>query len=554
MFFLKKISKSTLFEKSLYLSFLFSFILFCTDSYLPLILDTSYQLGKILRIANGEMFTDPIIGNKTIYPEIFHALYAILYKILSVNTEFFSKLVQVINYTLFLLASFLLFSRFIKHKFILLIALGSLHLVLHGSAHRVLFIVTPSSLALPLALLSIHYLFEFQETMQKKHLALLAFFASLSINIWWFFFLPLGIILFCFSLDAKFRKNFWQIKNFSIAAFFVLIPCLYTIIHFVSIWDTVLNYKYNEHTRPRSGPEFKTGLWLWFKTTALHGNELFVNRVWKKFSAAGFQFTRNPLKFTRLLHFAILSLPLTIITYFMIWKKFKFLKKENLIFKTIILPAILILILSFYILYPGNITHLRRAQSISYIFFHICLFYVIENCYFQWINKYKFIISIICFSSLFFFSTKGFEKSLFHLSPENKQLVTFLKNKDFKNEPRIFTYEATVFKLMPHTILNTYTMYPSRGSAYFRQDPKVATQLINDYYKILYPQKNPWEKTLKENKTRYMILQKKYAGKKRRTKHLNSVTRFYAQKFKAVFKNKTWLVLDTKKPRNNKKR
>lgn len=537
----KKLLKSTLSEKTLFFGLLFSIGLLFIQNLIPHEVDTAYHVGKILRIANGEFFKDPILGNKTIYPEVFHAFYALLYKFLPISTASFSKFIQISNYIFFLVSSFILLKPFFKNQIIFLLALCSLHLILQGSETRIIFIVSPFNLGLPLALVGIHYLFELKNSLTRKNLILLSLFSSLAINIWWFFFFPFSVLLCCFSTNKNFRGYFWKLKNFLLAAVVFITPCLYTLIHFISIWDIVKNYREFEHYKQQKPDSILHLLLVWFRVTITHGNYYFIVDFLKSFSFAKIKNLSSLFNLLCFLHFILMSATTYLATYLSIFKKRTFLKENHDIYKYFLLPTLIITLFSIWVLVPGGAPHLRRMQSISYIFFHICFFYIIEHFYFHWIAKYKFILSMLVTLSLCFSTLSEPNPKNFQLSFDDIKLLNFIQENHFQDEKRIFADENTSLKLLPHTILNTYTIYSRGGGFYFRQDPKLASSIFSSYFEILSPQPKNWKRILQSQDVNYMIFSKQSSNEMR--EKIRQARRFYSQKLETIFENESWVVL-----------
>lgn len=542
--FFKKLSKLSLSEKILYFGFFTSIVILFSQEMTPSVKDTIYHLGKILRISDGEFFADPIIGGKTIYPEIFHVFFALFYKILPLNTMLLPKFIQLFNYIFFLLALTLLCKRFLKNKLVLLFAIATIHLVMSASTKRILFIANPFNLALPLALVGIHYLFEYKNTLRKKHLILLSFFSSLSINIWWFFFYPFGILLLFFSFDKNFRNNFWKTKHLILAIIFAFIPCIYTIIHFTSMWETLLNYKNFDHITPPKNHPLSRILFIWFRITILRGNDTFVYKFLRGILLDREKSLLWYFIFLNVLHFTMTSVPFYVATYFNIFKQRKLLHENKEIFMQLLLPALFIILTTFWVLIPGNVAHLRRIQSISYIFLHICFFYIIEHYFLYLLKKYQVLLSLLCITSLIFGTIYRHRSMTFRLNPSDKKVINFIEKNNFKNEKRVFADQYALFNLLPHTILNSYTIDPRRGGLYFRQDPKLSTFLHDGFFKIINPRKN-WKKTLDDHEIRYLIFRNDLINERR----IIRTTKFYSYRFKTIFKNDSWLILDITKPK-----
>lgn len=204
--------------------------------------DMGLHTAKILRVERGEWFRDPVSGTPTIYPALFHVVFATLKRGLGLGSFETVRLVLLVNFLGLLAAFFLLARSTLGVAEEAALATLLLPLLFHAPTGRHVLVESPANFALPLLLLGYALIQRHLARPAPAALFLGCFCASFATGVVWYEVVPLAAFgLVWLGFGARHREALRGGAPWA-AALGVLLPCAFTAYHFFAIREVLPAY------------------------------------------------------------------------------------------------------------------------------------------------------------------------------------------------------------------------------------------------------------------------------------------------------------------------
>jgi hypothetical protein len=506
--------------------------------------DGSFHAAKILRVSEGDFFTDPFTGVSTLYPSLFHFFFGLLNRALELNSIQLFQLVTLVNFFgLFAAFYYFVAAFFNKAEEASLCAL-SLSLVIYAPTSHYILLAQPSSFSFVFLLFSIGALYRYVMNPSAIHLILGGVLGSLAVNIWWmngFSIFSILVVLTYYSLTSGSVPRLSHIAMFMFA---LLIPCLYTAWHFYNIWD-VLPYYLSGTSRHIPVSDVLTS---WIVTFLTKGNLRFMNHMnfWDismtpKESTAnllsdGFRLLYSLASFV---HYFVLVLPfnLLLVAYAcaILLRKDKLTPASFSLNRTLAIGGFAVLLSSSVMLFYVDVGHLRRVHFVIYIMFLLLAFrtapVLIHSSKLRKVSLYISIAALFCLAYTTVYSPRPFTSSL--PEPDN-EIVRFVSSIPDREHQRIFMLGEGLRRLAPFVTLRSF-VETSEGR-YYHQDPITASELYRDF-RIMKEKAAEWQDVARERNIKWVILRTSEATE-------FDVFKQYANHGMLRLQNRDWAVLE----------
>jgi hypothetical protein len=506
--------------------------------------DGSFHAAKILRVSEGDFFTDPFTGVSTIYPSLFHFFFGLLNRALELNSIQMFQLITLVNFFGLFSAFYYFVAAFFNKAEEASLCTLFLSLVIYAPTSHYILLPQPSNFSFVFLLFSIGALYRYVMNPSAVYLILGGVLGSLAVNIWWsngFSIFSIIVVLAYYSLTSGSVPRFSHIAMFIFA---LLIPCLYTAWHFCNIWD-VLPYYLSGTSRHKTVSDVLTSWIVTFMTKGnlpfMHHMNLWDLSITPKGSTAnlladGF---RRLHSLASIVHYFVLVLPFNLLL--VAYACAILLRKDNLtpfrcsLIRTLAIGGFAVLLSSSVMLFYVDVGHLRRVHFVIYIMFLLFAFttvpVLIPSAKLRKLSLYISIASLFSLAYTVTYSPRPFTGSL----PESdNEIVRFVSSIPNRNHQRIFMLGEGLQRVAPFVTLQSFV--EAREGRYYFQDPKTASELYREF-RIMKEKTPEWQNVARERNIKWVILRTSEATEL-------EVFKQYANHGVLRCKNRDWAVLE----------
>lgn len=236
--------------------------------------DGSFHAAKILRVTQGDYFTDPFTGMPTIYPSLFHMFYGLINRVIGFNPIQIVQLIVLVDFLALFAGFYYCAAVLLKNPEEVSLCVLALSLVIYAPTSHYILIAQPSSFSFVFLLLSIGAFYRYVIHFKARYLMLGGVLGSLAVNIWWSNVFSVFAVLAVLTYYLLRYGKPPVLSHVVMFVFVFLIPCMYTAWHLYSIRDILPYYLSGS---PKKGlPDILT---TWIVTFLTKGNLQFMHHL-----------------------------------------------------------------------------------------------------------------------------------------------------------------------------------------------------------------------------------------------------------------------------------
>ena len=476
--------------------------------------DIVYHAAKVMAAADGDFYTDPVTGFRSLYPPLYHMLVGSAAHLFGLSSFATSRAVQIVQFLGLFLSALLLFSRTLRTRE--QATLGGLILILlmYAPTGRYWLLGNPFNFSIMFVLAGAALAVDWYRSNRLWRGAFGAVLAGVGVNIWWWncfplFGVALGLIVM-FALRHELRS---RLGGLAVIGGVMAIVLAWNLWPVYRVLDVLPNYSgHMSETSFAAEHGTPAALWTWATGFLLKGNQQFFKYLYPEALSS-----ENALivvyGLAASVYFYLIVVPFNLALLAGSWResvsRLTAGGRDRL--PVLLLAAGSTLLLSLATLYQTNSSVTRRVQFYCFVFL-VPAFVVF--LYDRWRldrrPRLQWMLVILCAGAFVYNAVYRFELTLTDpVSPETAEVAEFIRSVPNHADTRFFVTERD-----NHLLLRTarYRSFLLRGNpTYFRQDKPQADSIEQAYREIVATGEKT-ERWLEEFETRYAILGKTAAA------------------------------------------
>ena len=522
--------------------------------------DTVYHAAKILRVQEGEWFTDPFSGTLTLYPPLFHILFGTISNWLHFNAYETIHLAGMVTYVGTYGALFYLFwtiQRDINSVCASLLLFG---LIVYAPSTRFMLLQGPGTFSAIFMILGIASILHYWNDQRILLLFSGTFFLAFAVSLWWFnFFAAAGFLVVVAGLWLFWKRGYSHKQSLVIVGGLML-PLLFTAWHLYEIRDVLPAYLKESRTTASVFEAIRECASCYLHKGSGYYLESLPPWRWNETDEviSTSKLLRDVLNFIQyflvVLPFHILIIGASIYYFFDMRNK---MDSQSRFLRMVWLAAFAIFLFSGIVLYVGNGAHLYRVQFFTAI---LLLGYVVEVVRQSFsisnakiFTSFLIVVAVLCsFWNLIhnpLTSSSGMK-----LDPDREEVVALIRSLPKHKDQRIFAMEETLRELTPFVTFISFV--GNHNGTYYFQDP-VSSKQFHDDYLTIQSLSDASMQALKRNQVQYLVFKKDVKNnaaalnndsawrntEKRLHENEDDVLRYYQDRSNIILQNDAWVVL-----------
>lgn len=504
--------------------------------------DVAFHLGKILRAGYGEYFLDPYSGIPSIYPSLFHFLWGAINVLTHFDPFILAKIISISTLLGIFLSTFVLAKIVLKNTSAASLATLCVGLVFYSPTGKLVLLTEPGNFSIAFLLFGIALIYRYCESQLsegKKLLLLLGglLLLSVSINMWWYHTILVGIFLVCVLIFLA-KHSLLRLSHVVLGLIIFLLPFSFTLIHFYSVHASYADYLRGNNAMVRA-PGWESII-LGIRVLIDKGNSGFAKYL---LPMADVSIT----SVIQTLIFYGLYIPVNLILliggFFEFFRKYQPSKRNDLQ---------RILLYTAFITFLGSILSLlliaddgSRIKRVHFTGSILLLIYywpiIINKCGKRILYMIAVTASLaILLTSFYSPKPKYFLKLDDVVPPSTREVIAFIESHQTTQGERIFLLEDSLQELIPYVHTDGFNSN-TEISATLLQNRNAVKPIINAY-SILQAHRSTDEVKgmLYSFKVKYLVF------KYNRNVQEKESADYYAQLGTTVFSNDAWIIIEPK--------
>ncbi len=518
--------------------------------------DIVFHAAKIMAARDGDFFTDPVTGFKTIYPPFYHMIAGGMAGLFDLSSFQTSRLIQVFQVLGLFLAGFFFFGRFLRSRDQTATAGLLLILLLYAPTGRYWLLANPFTFSFPLVLTGMALLIDWRRRGALGRGLAGALLCGIGISIWWWNMIPVigmaaGLLVLPRAQSGRSRQRTEALLIGGVLAV-ALAANLWPL---WSVREILPDYRgFSRHAGYVAQHDLLRSLGEWAGGFLLKGNAQFFKYLYPEAWSSPNRLVVIYGLFASVYYY-LLVLPingLLLVTSVRegLRRARAGLRDESF---AMLVAASVTFLLSLATLFQTNSSITRRVQ------FYCYLFLVPAFLIFWWDRLHldrnairRWSLAVVCGGAMLYSVVYRFDLTLTDpISPATAEVAAFVKALPGHADRRIF-----VTQYDNHRLLRTarYRSFLLRGNpTYFQQD-KVRADSIETAYTRIIEGGPAAEDQLREFGTEFAIVGKTSAGispvmnqegSDPAREHVTAYFRRYAE---PVLENAEWVVFRLEYP------
>jgi hypothetical protein len=505
--------------------------------------DGSYHAAKILRVSEGDYFTDPFTGVATIYPSLFHLFYGLINRAIRFNPIQIVQLIVLFDFCALFSAFYYLVTAFIKNSEEASLCVLSFSLVIYAPTSHSILLAQPSSFSFVFLLFSVGALYRYAMNLNVRYLMLGGVLGSLAVNIWWsnvFSFFAIVVVLTYHLLRNGKAPSLIHVAIF---AFSSLIPCIYTAWHLYSIRD-ILPYYLSGPSREMPLSDRLTTCIVTFLTK---GNLPFMHHMnfWdsSEVSRGTARLLAGELQrlhaMVSVVHYFVVVMPFNLLlvgysAWLLLRKEWPIYPPFGL-FRTLAIGGFAVFLCSSVMTFAEDVGKLSRVHFIIFIMFLLFAFTtapaLVNSDKLQKLSRFISIAAVFGLIYTVVYSPRLFTSKL---PQADNAVIQFVGSIPAHEHQRIFMLSEGLHRVAPFVTLQSFVEH--RRGIYYHQDPNTVSELYRDFT-ILKQKTDEWKNVARDRNIKWVIL---------RTSEMAELEVFKRYENDGIlrYKNRDWAVLE----------